>query len=319
LSTIAFVFPGQGSQSLGMLSELAAENPSIHALFDEVSEQLNYDVWKLTQQGPLELLNQTAHTQVAMLTADVAVFRVLEKLVPISKSAIFAGHSLGEYSALVCADALSLSDAARLVQIRGQLMQETVPLGLGAMAAIVGLSDDAVALICQNVSTKTEYVSPANYNAVGQIVIAGHTKAVEEATASANDAGAHLAKIISVSVPCHCDLLRPAAARFSEVLNGISFKTPERVVISSVDLKKYSDLDDMRAKLAAQLYLPVRWVETIQSMQQLGVNYIFECGPGKVLSGLIKRIDRSIHVLSINNPQTIHEAQVAIQSSKESK
>ncbi len=317
MSTIAFVFPGQGSQSLGMLSELAAENPNVNALFDEVSEQLNYDVWKLTQEGPLEVLNQTAHTQVAMLTADVAVFRVLEKLIPIPKSVLLAGHSLGEYSALVCADALSLTDAARLVQIRGQLMQETVPLGQGAMAAIVGLSDDAVALICQNVSSTTEYVSPANYNAIGQIVIAGHTQAVEKAIAKANEEGARLAMMIPVSVPCHCDLLRPAATRFSESLNGISFKNPIRPVISSVDLKQYGDLGDMRAKLAAQLYLPVRWVETIQSMQQQGVTHIFECGPGKVLSGLIKRIDKSLNVLSINTPETIHEAQVAIQSSKE--
>ena len=314
MSTIAFVFPGQGSQSIGMLSELATENPLVHLLFDEVSDELHYDIWKLTQEGPEERLNQTAHTQVAMLTADVAIFRVLAESAPIPQSALLAGHSLGEYSALVCAGALSLRDAARLVQARGELMQETVPLGQGAMAAIVGLSDDDVVLICKNVSSSTERVSPANYNAIGQVVVAGHTQAVEHAIVKANEAGARLAKIIPVSVPCHCDLLRPAAKYFSEILKHVAFQKPLRSVISTIDLKRYDALDEMRTKLAAQLYLPVRWVETMQLMQQQGVTHVFECGPGKVLSGLIKRIDKSFSVSSVNNPETLHEAQVALQS-----
>lgn len=317
MSTIAFVFPGQGSQSLGMLSELATEYPLVNALFNDVSESLNYDVWKLTQEGPIEALNQTAQTQVAMLTADVAVFRILEKQMPSRDAALLAGHSLGEYSALVCANALSLKDAAKLVQTRGQLMQETVPLGQGAMAAIVGLTNDEVARICEEVSTDSHKVCAANFNAIGQVVIAGNTPAVEQAITSANQAGARLAMMIPVSVPCHCDLLRPAAERFLESLNNTAFQKPTRPVLSSIDLKLYHDVDEMRTKLASQLYLPVKWVETIQTMQQQGVTHIFECGPGKVLTGLTKRIDKSLNSFSVNTPLTVHEAVLTLNTIKE--
>lgn len=317
MSAIAFVFPGQGSQSLGMLSELATEYPLVNELFNDVSDSLNYDVWKLTQEGPIEVLNQTAQTQVAMLTADVAVFRVLEKQMPHQATALLAGHSLGEYAALVCANAVSLKDAAKLVQTRGQLMQETVPLGQGAMAAIVGLTNEDVQRICEEVSTDMHRVTPANFNAIGQVVIAGNTLAVEHAITAANQAGARLAMMIPVSVPCHCDLLRPAAVRFLESLNSTDFQKPTRPVLSSIDLKLYHDVNDMRTKLATQLYLPVKWVETIQTMQQQGVTHIFECGPGKVLTGLIKRIDKTLNGFNVNNPQTIQETLLMLSAMKE--
>ncbi len=300
MSTIACVFPGQGSQSLGMLSELAADYPLVRALFDEVSSHLHYDVWHLVQEGPLEVLNQTAQTQVAMLTADVAVFRVLEQYVSLS-SVVLAGHSLGEYAALVCAGSLVLTDAALLVQTRGQLMQETVPSGVGAMAAIVGLTDEQVLAICEDVSTNTCAARPANYNAIGQVVIAGHTLAVKKAMAVADEQGARMAIIIPVSVPCHCALLQPAAERFVDVLNAAPFQVPQQPVISSVDLGLYHAIEPMRKILAEQLYRPVRWVETIQTMKKQGVSQVIECGPGKVLGGLMKRIDKSLPVISVND------------------
>ena len=297
----AFVFPGQGSQSLGMLSDLAEQHPLVLDVFNIVSDALNYDVWALVQAGPAEQLNQTEFTHVAMLAADVAVYRVLQAHGV--DAGISAGHSLGEYAALVCADALELADAARLVQARGQLMQQTVPLGQGAMAAIVGLTDEQVQQLCLEASTDTQVVSPANYNAIGQVVIAGHTEAVKQAMVLADAMGARLAKEIPVSVPCHCALLRDAAAKFQKVLEKTTFVTPKRTVISNVDLSTHTTPENMRRLLAEQLYKPVRWVETIQAMKQLGVTQIIECGPGGVLAGLTKRIDRSISAMSVNNPE----------------
>jgi len=320
LTKVAFVFPGQGSQSLGMLAELYVQYPIVKTIFDSVSEHLNYDVWSLTQEGPLEVLNQTAHTQVAMLTADVAVFRVLDLHVSLPKNVLMAGHSLGEYSALVCADALSLNDAAYLVQQRGQLMQNTVPVGQGAMAAIVGLTDEQVKNICEQITSNNQdnqQVTPANFNAIGQVVIAGHTDAVKQAVALANQQGARLAVQIPVSVPCHCPLLASASEIFMKNLEATHFEIPKRTVISSVDLQQYDEIDEMRKKLAAQLYLPVRWVETIQTLQSRAVTHFFECGPAKVLSGLIKRIDKSLHVMSVNDPSSVEDALQLLHSFKE--
>lgn len=296
----AFVFPGQGSQSLGMLRDLAEQHPLVLDVFCAVSGALNYDVWELVQAGPVEQLNQTEFTQVAMLAADVAVYRILQTHGV--EANVSAGHSLGEYAALVCADALELVDAARLVQARGQLMQQTVPLGQGAMAAIVGLTDLQVQQICQEASTETLVVSPANYNAIGQVVIAGHADAVKQAMVLADTLGARLAKEIPVSVPCHCTLLHDAAEKFQHVLEKTTFVTPKRAVISNVDLSTHNTPENMRRLLAEQLYKPVRWVETIQAMKQVGVTQIIECGPGNVLAGLTKRIDRSISAMSVNNP-----------------
>ncbi|WP_133129798.1 ACP S-malonyltransferase [Legionella yabuuchiae] len=307
MKTISFVFPGQGSQYVGMLNDLAQTHSLISELFSEVSERLGYDVWDLVQNGPEEKLNQTECTQVAMLTADVAIYKTLQQQQIIPPS-VMAGHSLGEYAALVCANAISLPDAAELVAKRGQLMQQTVPLGKGAMAAVIGLDDEAVRKLCEQVSTSEFLVTPANYNAIGQIVIAGHTPAVEQAVSLALEQGAKLAKIIPVSVPCHCQLLTYAADVFAESLENAPFKTPEVPVISNVNLTVYESPEQIRTLLKAQLYKPVRWVETIQLMKAKGVELLIECGPGKVLSGLVKRIDRSLKTLSIHDESSLSDA-----------
>lgn len=300
MSITAFVFPGQGSQSVGMLKELSGNYPLIIELFATVSERVGYDVWDLVQEGPATKLNQTEHTQVAMLAADVAVYKVLQQQGSVHAS-IMAGHSLGEYAALVCAEAISLPDAAALVAMRGRLMQETVPLGQGAMAAIVGLTDEQVQSLCLQASTQNYQVSPANYNAIGQVVIAGHTPAVEKALALADAIGARMAIAIPVSVPCHCSLLADAAVLFDKYLQKTQFKVPVLPVISNVDLSVYKSVEQIRILLKEQLYHPVRWVETIQLMKHQGVERVVECGPGKVLSGLVKRIDKSLQAISVND------------------
>ncbi len=296
----AYVFPGQGSQSIGMLQELAGHYPLITQLFATVSERIGYDVWQLVQDGPEERLNQTEQTQVAMLTADVAVYQLLQAQ-GAPRATIMAGHSLGEYAALVCAGAISLPDAAVLVGLRGKLMQEYVPLGQGAMAAIVGLTDEQVQELCVKSSTTAHQVTPANYNAIGQVVIAGHTPAVEKAILLADKMGARMAVNIPVSVPCHCPLLTQAADVFSDALQSAAFKTPEFPVISNVDLSIYQSVEQIRTLLKEQLYRPVRWVETIQLMKNKGVELLIECGPGKVLGGLTKRIDRTLQAISVND------------------
>lgn len=304
MSNHAFVFPGQGSQSVGMLAELAVQYPSITQTFEMVSERLGYDVWHLVQQGPLETLNETVHTQVVMLTADISIYNILMQQ-GVTPAAIMAGHSLGEYAALVAAGALTLPDAAMLVRTRGQLMQETVPLGAGAMAAIVGLTDEQVQQLCEEVSTAAFVVSPANFNAVGQVVIAGHTEAVVAAIERAEILNARLAKIIPVSVPCHCSLLEKAAEQFQDALLNTAFEIPKIPVISNVDLSIYQSTEQMRMLLQAQLYRPVRWVETIQTFKNKGIEFVIECGPGKVLSGLIKRIDNTLRAVSANDQASI--------------
>ncbi len=307
MSTTAIVFPGQGSQSVGMLAELSKNNPLIIELFADVSNRLAFDLWDLVQQGPELQLNQTENTQVAMLVADVAVYKLLEQR-GLPKPQMMAGHSLGEYAALVCAGAIGLAEAALLVQSRGQLMQQTVPLGQGAMAAIVGLTDEMVQTLCLEVSTDTAQVSPANYNAIGQVVIAGNTKAVERALTLADKMGARMAVMIPVSVPCHCSLLTEAGFLFEHQLNQVQWKVPELPVISNVDLSIYESIPQMIALLSQQLYRPVRWVETIQLMKNKGIERIIECGPAKVLSGLLKRIDKSIQGISVNDEASVELA-----------
>lgn len=304
---VAFVFPGQGSQSVGMLKTLASQYSIVTELFGEVSERIGYDVWKMVQEDPDGKLNQTEYTQVAMLAADVAVYKTLQSQKAI-RPAMMAGHSLGEYAALVCAEAISLPDAAFLVSKRGQLMQETIPLGEGAMAAIIGLPDDTVDMLCQEASSHNQIVIPANYNAIGQVVIAGHTSAVTEAIALAEKQGARMAKIIPVSVPCHCPLLTRAAELFAEFLEQAEFKPPVVPVISNVDVSLYQSADQIKKLLKEQLYRPVRWVETIQLMKQQGVETIFECGPGNVLSGLIRRIDKTLTPVSVHDPLSLETA-----------
>lgn len=303
----AYIFPGQGSQSIGMLHELAAHSPLITELFASVSERVGYDVWELVQQGPEDRLNQTEHTQVAMLTADVAIYQLLQqKGAP--RAVIMAGHSLGEYAALVCAGAIDLPDAAVLVGLRGKLMQENVPLGQGAMAAIIGLTDEQVLELCLKSTTADYQVTPANYNAIGQVVIAGHTPAVEKALILANEMGARMAVNIPVSVPCHCPLLAQAAEIFADALQTAPFKMPDVPVISNVDLSIYQSVEQIRLLLKQQLCRPVRWVETIQLMKSKGVELLVECGPGKVLSGLTKRIDKSLHAISVNDSVSLENA-----------
>ncbi|QRN03815.1 ACP S-malonyltransferase [Legionella sp. MW5194] len=304
---IAYVFPGQGSQSIGMLSELADHHSQIIDVFSEVSDKLGYDLWSLVQQGPDSQLNQTEYTQAAMLTADVAVFQVLKK-VGFPKAHLMAGHSLGEYAALTAANAISLPDAALLVSRRGQIMQQSIPMGQGAMAAIVGLSDEQVSQLCLQASDAQQKVTPANYNAIGQVVIAGHTEAVHRAVTLAEEMDARLAKIIPVSVPCHCPLLSDAAEQFAECLAESTFRVPDTAVISNVDLSIYQSPEQMRALLKEQLYSPVRWVETIQLMKNKQTHLVIECGPGKVLSGLVKRIDKTLATSSIYDQISLEQA-----------
>ena len=303
----AFVFPGQGSQSVGMLADFESQYSRVLNTFSEASESVGYDLWELVQKGPQERLNQTEHTQVAMLTADVAVYRVLEQE-GFSLPEFMAGHSLGEYPALVCAEALSLADAAQLVAHRGKIMQKAIPIGLGAMAAIVGFTDEQVNLLCENASLPNELVTPANYNAIGQVVVAGHTPAVMRLVALAEEAGALLAKVIPVSVPCHCPLLTEASELYAEYLNKTDFKKPKIPVISNVDLSIYQSAQQIRAQLTKQLYSPVRWVETIQYFKNNGVELILESGPGRVLSGLVKRIDRSLNAISVYDTISLEQA-----------
>lgn len=303
----AFVFPGQGSQSLGMLADFESQYSIVSATFSEVSDIVGYDLWQLVQHGPEQQLNQTEYTQVAMLTADVAVYRIMEKE-GIVRPEFMAGHSLGEYPALVCSGALSLADAARLVTHRAQIMQKAIPLGLGAMAAIIGFTDEQVNLLCKDASQSNEFVTPANYNAVGQVVVAGHTQAVMRLVAMAEEAGALLAKIIPVSVPCHCPLLAEASVSYAEYLEKADFKTPSIKVISNVDLSIYQSAQHIREQLKKQLYSPVRWVETIQLFKSNGVQLVLESGPGRVLSGLVKRIDRSLNAISVYDMISLEQA-----------
>lgn len=286
---LAFVFPGQGSQSQGMLSGLGASHPVVRQTFDEASSVLGMDLWSLVQDGPEDALNSTVNTQPAMLAAGVALWRVWCETTDI-RPLWMAGHSLGEYTALVCADAMSFADAISLVRSRGELMQSAVPEGVGAMAAIIGLEDDQIRDACLTAETASEKVAPANYNAPGQVVIAGHAPAVLRAMAEARGMGAKRALQLPVSVPSHCVLMRPAAERFAAILADVPVAIPRFTVLHNVDATARTESDSVKSALVEQLYSPVRWVDTIQQFSVLGVEQIVECGPGKVLAGLNKRI-----------------------------
>ncbi len=303
---LAFVFPGQGSQSLGMQATLAEAHPQVTATYAEATGILHYDLWQVAQKGPETQLNSTSCTQPALLTAGVAVWRVWQALQG-SQPKLLAGHSLGEYTALVCAEALTLTDAVALVAQRGRFMQEAVPEGVGAMAAIVGLTDKEVSELCDK-AAEDQVVSPVNYNAVGQVVIAGQHAAVERALMLAKSAGAKLAKLLPVSVPSHCILMKPAAERLAHLLASIPVQKPKIPVINNVDVKMVSHPDDIRDALVRQLYHPVRWVETIQMLAAEGVTRVVECGPGKVLAGLIKRIDKTLAVATTEDESAVRAA-----------
>jgi [acyl-carrier-protein] S-malonyltransferase len=306
------VFPGQGSQSVGMLDAFAQQDSGVMQLIETASHALGFDLWKLVHEGPSEQLNETEFTQVALLTADVAMYRALQKACAFQPS-LMAGHSLGEYAALVCAEAITFEEALLLVRNRGRLMQEAVPLGVGEMAAIVGLTDEQVEHLCREASQSESVVSPANYNAIGQVVVAGHRAAVDRVLLLAEQAQARLAKKIPVSVPCHCDLLRVASEAFAVPLSQAHFQTPQYPVMSNVLAQPYASAEVIPKLLQQQLYAPVRWVDTIQYMRQQGVDHFIECGPGQVLSGLIKRIDRGVLTSSVYDVASLEKLKGIIQ------
>jgi len=300
---LAFTFPGQGSQSVGMLDALADEYPMVKQLFARASSVLGKDLWAIVHKDPNKELGHTPNTQPIMLAAGYAAWMVWKSLGG-RTPAWLAGHSLGEYTALVCAEALGFDDAIRLVAKRGELMQAAVPEGVGAMAAILGLDDQQVIKVCADVA-QDGIVSAVNFNCEGQVVIAGHADAVGRAISAAKSLGAKRALLLPVSVPSHCGLMRPAAEKFSECLAGIDFKPPKIKVIHNVDIAWHNSPDAIRSVLAEQLYQPVRWVETIKSMHAQGVAHFIECGPGKVLLGLNKRIVKADHH-AIFDPETLN-------------
>lgn len=286
--TVAFVFPGQGSQSVGMLAGLAADDPIVTDTFAQASDVLKQDLWRIVRDGPEELLNQTHITQPAMLAAGVATWRVWQASGG-KTPAVMAGHSLGEYTALVCAEALDFAPAVELVSLRGKYMQDAVPAGQGAMAAILGLDDAQVIAACAQ-AAQGEVVAAVNFNSPGQVVIAGQAGAVNRAMELCKAAGAKRALPLPVSVPSHCALMKPAADKLARQLRSVTVRTPKVPVINNADVAQPVDPAAIRDALVRQLYSPVRWVETIQKMSADGVTTLVECGPGKVLAGLNKRI-----------------------------
>ena len=298
-ANVAFVFPGQGSQSVGMLAELGAQHPIVIETFAQASEVLGYDLWQLVQNDAQGQLNQTHITQPALLAASVALWRLWLQQGGATPR-ILAGHSLGEYSALVCAGALDFADAVQLVQARGQFMQAAVPSGEGAMAAIIGMDDAIVASVCE-ASAQGQVVAPANYNSPGQVVIAGAKAAVERAMVACKVAGARAAMPLPVSVPSHCVLMLPAAEQLRAMLTGMEVKMPTIPVVQNVDAQVAMSAEVIVNNLVAQLHQPVLWTQCVESIAASGVDLVVECGPGKVLNGLTKRIEKTLRTASINN------------------
>lgn len=306
MTQFAFVFPGQGSQTVGMLAELAAQFPIVEETFGEASSTLGYDLWQLVQQGPAEELNKTWQTQPALLAASVAIFRVWQQQGGKAPT-LMAGHSLGEYSALVCAGVLDFKAAIRLVELRGKLMQEAVPEGTGAMYAIIGLDNDAIAKACEE-SAQGQVVSPVNFNSPGQVVIAGNKEAVERAGAACKAAGAKRALPLPVSVPSHCALMKPAADKLAVALQDITFNAPQVPVVNNVDVRTENDPEAIRSALVRQLYSPVRWTESVEFIAAQGVTSLLEVGPGKVLTGLTKRIVDTLTAAAVNDTASLSAA-----------
>ncbi|MFC3914180.1 ACP S-malonyltransferase [Pseudaeromonas sharmana] len=303
--TFAIAFPGQGSQSVGMLADMAAEFPTIKATFAEASDVLGYDLFDLVMNGPAEELNKTWQTQPALLTSSVALWRVWQELGG-QQPQVMAGHSLGEYSALVCAGALAFRDAVKLVELRGRAMQEAVPEGVGAMSAIIGLDNDTITANCAQ-AAEGQVVSPVNFNSPGQVVIAGHKEAVERANALMKASGAKRALPLPVSVPSHCALMQPAAEKLAVALEEVTICVPVIPVINNVDVAAESDPVRIKEALVRQLFSPVRWTETVVAMADAGVVLEVEMGPGKVLSGLAKRIDSRVEGVAANDPASVRD------------
>lgn len=304
--SLAFVFPGQGSQSEGMLSALAAEFSEVEATYREAAEVLGYDLWDIVQNGPADKLNSTDITQPAMLAAGVAVWRVWQARGG-AQPAVLAGHSLGEYTALVCAGSLAFTDAIKLVAERGRLMQQAVPAGTGAMAAVLGLEDDVVRQACSDAAAG-EVLEAVNFNSPGQVVVAGNKAAVERLVTLAKERGAKRALLLPVSVPSHCALMQPAAEQLAIILKDVAIQAPGIPVINNADVTSPSEPDAIRDALVRQLYSPVRWVETIEKMATDGVDRLIECGPGKVLVGLNKRIVRNMAAQAVLDPDSLSAA-----------
>lgn len=300
LSTLAFVFPGQGSQKQGMLAELAAAYPIVQETFAEASDVLGYDLWQLSQEGPQEALNMTERTQPLLLAASVAIWRVWQQE-KAEQPALMAGHSLGEWSALVCAGVVAFADAIRLVQLRGKYMQEAVPSGVGTMAAIIGLDDQSIIDACQE-AQENEEVSAVNFNSPGQVVIAGHVGAVDRAIALCKEKGAKTAMTLAVSAPFHSALLKPAADRLALEVAQVSFSSPNIPVVHNVNAQTENNPEEIKQRMIEQIYHPVLWVDCVNALAEAGVSRTVECGPGRVLSGLIKRIDRSITSVAGGTP-----------------
>ncbi|AMJ57382.1 MULTISPECIES: ACP S-malonyltransferase [Stenotrophomonas] len=299
-SRLAFVFPGQGSQSIGMLAELAELHPQVRDTFAEASEGAGVDLWALSQGGPEEQLNRTEFTQPALLAASIAVWRLWNAQGG-AQPAVLAGHSLGEYTALVAAGALTLHDGAHLVRLRGQLMQDAAPTGVGAMAAVLGAEDALVLEVCAE-AAGSQVVVPANFNSPGQIVIGGDAAAVDRALALLAEKGVRKAVKLAVSVPSHTPLMREAANRLAAVMQGLAWQQPSLPVIQNVDAQVHDGVDAIRQALVQQLYQPVQWTGCVQALAARGVTRVAECGPGKVLTGLVKRIDKNIEGRPLATP-----------------
>lgn len=304
MTKTALLFPGQGSQSVGMLSELSNDFALVKETFAEASSVLGYDLWQLVQQGPDQQLNETQRTQPALLTASVALYRVAKEK-GLADVTVMAGHSLGEYSALVCAGALEFTDAVKLVALRGEFMQQAVAEGEGAMAAVIGLEDAEIEKICLEQAGE-QIVTPVNYNSPGQVVIAGHADAVARAAEALKEAGAKRVLPLPVSVPSHCALMQPAASQLADALKSIKLKQPHTPVINNVDVAIADSEDAIKDALVRQLYCPVRWTETIEQIAKLDVETAYEVGPGKVLTGLNKRITKAFGCSALNTLDSLN-------------
>ncbi len=310
MNNLAFIFPGQGSQKVGMLAELAAQYPIIEATFAEASDVLGYDLWALIQAGPQEELNLTERTQPMLLTASVAIWRVWQEQNG-AAPAFMAGHSLGEWSALVCAGVVEFKDAVKLVQLRGKYMQEAVPAGEGSMAAIIGLDDDIILDVCKE-AEQGEVVSAVNFNSPGQVVIAGNKAAVDRACELCKEKGAKRALPLAVSAPFHSSLLRPAADKLAEDIAQVTFNAPAIPVIHNVNAETSTSPEEIKSLMIEQIYHPVLWVSCVNALVKTGIDTCVECGPGKVLSGLSKRIDRSVSPLATETPESLASALSAV-------
>jgi [acyl-carrier-protein] S-malonyltransferase len=310
MTSFAYVFPGQGSQSVGMMSAWEDHQPVVAEVFNEASDALGYDLWALVSKGPEARLNQTERTQPAMLCAGVASWRIASVQPGMPQAAMMAGHSLGEYSALVCAGSLELTAAVKLVAHRGQLMQSAVAAGDGSMAAIIGLADEDVLKACAAITAGV--VEAVNFNAPGQVVIAGDTAAVEAAMALAKELGARRALPLPVSVPSHCSLMKDAARQLAEELETLSIEMPQVPIVHNQSASVATSVDEIRERLQLQLYQPVKWVASVELMHARGIITLIECGPGKVLTGLTRRIEKSLQAFAVFDADSLDSTQQSI-------